>query len=263
MRDGLMFRPISFLLLLLVGAVPIASLRAAVITHGTFAGDTVTYQNVIESTAPSAPALFGMPTLVEDDTIVFMPTAFIATPTPTQMTSIVDSQVRFTMIAKPGEVIPQLLLEEWGTVTLDGPTTDFAYASVGMAIFYHVIEIDGVAIQGPSAMVNMEFTPGSPTGGTFFVSDGPLVNATWSGSKLLDFNQIILDDPNFTGHATKIEVTFDNTLNVGNFGSTQVLMQKNKLRISVPELPAGLLVLAGGLLLGARWLLRRSRFELK
>jgi hypothetical protein len=234
--------------------------RAAVITttYGNRMGSTVEYQNVRE--ASSAGPLFGAPTLVTDDTLVFSPTNFISQPDLPSLSEIIDSQARFTVVAKPGEFIPQLLFEESGIVTLSGDLNATAMASVGAAIFYHIREIDGVAVDGPSAKLNM---PIGPSGGLFSIaSNGLLNNVAWSGSNLIDFDQIILADPNFAGRATKIEITFDNTLATMNFGESLARIKKNEVRISVPEAGSSLLCLSAASLAGCLWWgKRRVRYQ--
>ncbi len=225
--------------------------RAAVITtpYGDYFGSTVEYRNVRE--ASSAGAIFGSPTLVEDDTLLFSPTNFISQPDFPSLSEIIDSQARFTVCAKPGQFIPQLLFEENGVVSLFGDLSATAMASVGTAIFYHIREIDGVAVDGPSAKLNMTI---NPSGGIFsLASNGPIQNLPWSGSTLINFDQIILDHPIFAGRATKIEVTFDNVLATMNFGESSARIQKNGVRISVPEATSSLLCLSAASLGGCLW----------
>ncbi len=229
--------------------------HAAVITtiYGNYFGSTVEYQNVRE--ASSAGALFGAPSIVDDDTLLFSPTNFISQPDLPSLSEILDSQARFTVCAKPGEFIPQLLFEEDGVVTLDGDIDATAMASVGAAIFYHIREIDGVAVDGPSAKLNMTI---NPSGGMFSIaSNGLLNNVAWAGSTLINFDQVILDHPNFAGRATKIEITFDNTLATMNFGESLARIQKNGIRISVPEAASSLLCLSAASLGGCLWWGRR------
>ena len=256
------FRPESrtlagWLVVLGVIVASSASLRAAVITqtpHGSFTGTTVTYENILETR--EGPALFGPPTLMQDDTLVFTPTDFTSEPTLPSLTEIIDSQLRFTIHALPNETVSQLFLEEEGVVTLTGPLTDFAMATVAMPLFFHILEIDGVAVNGPSGDANMVF---SPSDGMFELANGELNNATWTGSLLLDFDQIILNDPNFSGSATKVEVTFNNTLSTANFGTSFASITKNSLKIAVPEASSLLLGLVGMTLCVSRWTLHRYR----
>jgi hypothetical protein len=251
------------LFLLTVACSAVAPLGAwgAVITtpYGNLAGNTVLYQNVRE--ASSAGALFGSPTLVEDDTLVFTPTNFVSQPDLPAFSEIIDSQARFTVVAKPGEFVPRLLFEENGIVSLSGSPNNYAMASVGTAIFFHIREINGVMVDGPSGKLNMPITP---FGGVFdLLAQGPLNRLAWSGSQLIDFDQVILDDPFFSGRATKVEITFDNTLATANFGDTVARIQKNEVRISVPEASSTLLLWAA-VALGGTWVwARRSQIVLE
>ncbi|MBY0589391.1 hypothetical protein K2X85_19620 [bacterium] len=234
-----------------------ANSNGAVITtpYGNFAGSTIIYQNVRE--ASTAGALFGAPTLVADDTLVFSPTNFHSTLSSGPLTEIVDSQARFTVVAKPNEFIPQLKFSEKGVVSIDAPSTGFAMASVGTAIFYHIRAINGILIDGPSGGVNLPLTPSS---GSFNTDDdGTLTNAPWSGFRTINFDSIIAATPGFSGRATQVEITFDNALATLNFGGRLASIRKNEVRISVPEASSGILMLAGTMLGGSLyWARRRS-----
>jgi hypothetical protein len=233
-----------------------ASSQAAVITttYGNFSGSTVIYQNVLEASSVGAP--FQMPMIVEDDTLVFKPTNFHSTLTSSSPNSeIVDSQARFTVVAKTGEFIPFLNFSENGIVSLSGSESAFVMASVGTAIFYHIRAINGVLIDGPSGRLNMPFTPNN---GIFDNStSGLLTNTPWSGSLTVNFDSIIAATPGLNGRATKVEITFDNTLATCNFGGTLASIRKNEVRISVPEASSAILMLVGAGAGGSLYLARR------
>lgn len=208
--------------------------------HGSLTTNTVEYQNIVE--ASTAGVLFGTPFWEGDDTIVFKPTNFAAQATLPDLSMILDGQMRFTVDALPGQIIPQLLFQERGSYDLVGNPNDFAIASVFMPVFFQILEIDNTPVMGPMGMADMVFTP---LGGVFSLTQpGPGLNGQWSGSLLLDFDQIIANDPNFAGHATRISITFDNTLSVYNSPGTTAAIRKNLVRISVPEF--GSLGLVGG-----------------
>jgi hypothetical protein len=230
---------------------------AAVITtnYGDFVASTVTYQAVTEASGSGNP--FGTPTYVGDDTIQFLPTNFIANPDLPALSEIVDSQIRFTIVAKSNQHIPVLNLSETGAVTLLGDVSSGGYATagVGMAIFYHIRAIDGVAINGPSGSLNMIFTP---SGGIYNLANGALDNQQWSGQLTIDFDAI-LASKSLAGHATTVEVTFDNTLSAANYNGAFALIEKQFVEISVPESSTALLVLSGTSVLASIGWRRRLR----
>lgn len=230
---------------------------AAVITtnYGDFVASTVTYQAVTEASGSGNP--FGSPTYVGDDTIQFLPTTFIASPDLPALSEIVDSQIRFTMVANSNQHIPVLNLKENGAVTLLGDVTSGAYATagVGMAVFYHIRAIDGVAINGPQGSLNMTFTP---TGGMYNLTNGQLNNQQWSGQLSIDFDAI-LASKSLAGHATTVEITFDNTLSAANYNGAFASIEKQFVEISVPEPSTAILVLGGTTVLASIGWRRRLR----
>ena len=249
--------------LLLHAALALLSLpslaSAAVITtnYGNLTGSTVKYQAVTETSSSGNP--FGTPTYVADDTIKFSPTTFEASPLSPSLSQIVDSQIRFTMMALAGQSIPELSIKEVGAVTLTGDNTsdDYASAGVGMAIFYHIRAINGVSINGPQGSLNMTFTPSN---GVFNLADGVLNNAQWTGYVNLDFNAIIAQSAFAgTGSATTVEITFDNTLSAANFNGGFASIEKQFVEISVPEPSSVLLLLSGSGLLASFGLGRHFR----
>jgi hypothetical protein len=229
---------------------------AATVTHGDFMGSTVDFLDVLESSNDGE--LFEAPTIV-DDTLIFSPSNFFSASTGPLASDIVDALLRFTVCAQDGEIIPFLLLEETGKVSLSGISGEFALAMVSSPIFYHIREIDGVPINGPQGSVNMSF---SPEDGTFVLDSlGLIIELKWTGSALIDLDGILNGIPQFAGkRATKVEIVLDNTLStlaVGEFALASI--EKNSFTITVPEIPSGLLALTGLFPVVAVRLWRRSR----
>lgn len=212
-------------------------------------GSTRNYLNIVEASTEGNP--FGAPVLL-GDTLLFQPENFLSESNLLLSGSdITDSQLRFSIDALPGQFIDTIYFVESGVYTLGngGATGGIALAAVATPIFYHVREIDGVAIDGPRGMVLL---PIAPFDGMYSIDQiGPVENAPWQGELLLDIASIIAADPNFSGRATLVEITLDNTLGSVNFpgevgddvqiaengGSPNyyALIRKNRLQITVPE----------------------------
>jgi len=245
---------------LLAGALSLLCLpsvaSAAIITtsYGDFAASTVTYKAVTEASGSGNP--FGSPIYVGNDTLQFLPTTFIASPDLPSLSEIVDSQIRFTMVANSNQTIPVLNLKETGAVTLTGNIANGGYATagVGMAVFYHIRAIDGVAINGPQGSLNMTFTP---TGGIYDLANGELNNQQWTGQLQINFDSI-LASKSISGHATSVEITFDNTLSAANLNGAFASIEKQFVEISVPEPSTAILVLSGTSLLASVGWRRRT-----
>lgn len=172
--------------------------------------------------------LFGPPTSVTGNSIDFNPTNFEASvqaPPTGFATEIVDSQLSFTVVAKPGRRINELILNESGDTTIAAlPTSLLTESSVTTFIMIDVIELDGAA---PSQPINISATMTfSPSGGSYSnAADGgqsydangaaAIFATDWVGVAEVDFvAELASRGIDFDFGVTEIDVTLDNTLTV-------------------------------------------------
>lgn len=230
----------------------------AAINYGDFAGSTVDFLNVTEdsSTDPVPPALYGTPT-VSGDSIDFNPVSFNASATGAAGADATEGVLSMVMMSHAGHFIEQIQFEEAGEFALAGLSGN-ASVSVTGTFIVDILEVDGVGIGPINLSMPMTFTP---SGGDFdLVSDGPgpAVNGTWSGSLMVDIQQALIDNNIiFTGGATKVSVSFDNTLMASSELGTSAFIAKKDIGgvgITVIPEPASIgLLIAGGLcMLGRR-----------
>jgi hypothetical protein len=253
--------PAILTVVLVALALPTLSL-AAPIVYGDFMGNTITYVNVREdSNSGDTPPLFGAPS-VFDDSLDFNPVGFGASSTNGGV-DVTDGNLAFMVVAKPGESIANLVINEFGDVTLAGIATlgsQTTFASVTANVFIDIVEISGVAIDPIKLQVALAF---SPSGGTFGLGTdgggGPLYNQIWAGDLLVNFTQE-LADRNLAGVVTKINVNLDNTLvAISQQGTTALIAKKDHviIKTNIPE-PASCLLAVFSLLAGAL-MVRHSR----
>jgi hypothetical protein len=196
----------------MVCALATATARGATQNWGDFVGDTVTYLDVTELNGEPN-LLFSMPSVV-DDTLEIDPVNFFSDTDPGPGVDITDSQLSTTIVANPGFFIENLMISESGDYTLIGLPGAFAEASVGAAFFFTVLEIDGVAVfNGPSGVVNMQFTTGGgPNGGEFSLPGDAGAAVPWEGSAFIDIAAAMAASPFAGQSATSVRLSFDNTL---------------------------------------------------
>jgi hypothetical protein len=249
--------------LLVLALVP--SVQAAPISYGNFSGISVDFLDVTEdaNSAGDAPPLFGAPT-VAGDSLDFNPVGFSASASGAGGVDVTDGNLSFDVMAKPMNVISNLLLAEAGDVTLLGFGNDQTYAAVRANIFVDVYEVDGVGINTITKHFSMTFTP---SGGDYGLATdgggGPLFNSGWSGNVPIDVNGILVGEGiAFDRGATKISINLDNTLMaLSQTGTFSLIAKKNfgvSVRVNIPggEIPEptsfALVSLAGVALVACR-----------
>jgi len=173
--------------------------------YGNFVGSTVVFQNVRDQNG-----LFGAPT-VSVDSLDFSPNAFEADcavapgcpPSPVQ----VDDTLTLAIQANSGSFIDDILLTEAGDTTLSSFLNALAATQVTASVFIDIFAIDGVAVNGINANAQMVFTQG----GIYETTDEGPGTHLWSGSLLIDLDQIIAN-AGASGRATRVEINLNNTL---------------------------------------------------
>lgn len=225
----------------------------AAINYGDYSGTTVDYIGVFEDDT----ALFGTPTIT-GDTLSFSPAEFAAQSSGGESNSanpgpveLIDGTLGFDLVAKPGEAIQSFTLEESGAFALVGAGTEFTQVQVAVVFSVNILEVDGVAYNGPSQVVS----------NTTLLSENlvssPGLGQSWSGQAEINIAALAADlDPAIVGDITKARVSLDNQLlAISEDGSVAFVDKKNidGVVITIPE-PSMVAVLGlGGLaLLGRR-----------
>lgn len=230
-------------ILVLVTAISLPSL-AAPINYGDFAGATVTYTQVTEdaNSSDDAPPLFGAPT-VSGDSIDFNPVGFNAASSGGGA-DITDGQLTFGVKADTDYAINNLSLSEAGDTTLAGIGNDGTITVVRASGILNVHEVDGVGIDVLSLPISLSFSPSNGDWGLLTDGGGgPFFHTQWSGSQLLDVNQLLINNNvDYDQGATRISVNLDNVLiAVSQAGTTALIAKKNfgGLSITVNVPPPG------------------------
>ncbi len=246
----------------LAAVVAIAGLgtpaSAAPINYGDFIGTTVDFLQVTEdsTTDPLPPALYGTPT-VSGDSLDFNPISFNASATGTGGTDTTDGILTMMMLAHPGQFIDTIQFDEAGDFTLAGLAGN-ASVSVTANFTVDILEVDGAAIAPINIITAMTFTPSNGDFDLINDGPGPLVNGTWAGMLMVDINQSLIDNNiPFINGATKLSISFDNTLTATSEDGTSAFISKKDVGgvgITVIPEPATLgLLIAGTLcMLGRR-----------
>jgi hypothetical protein len=212
----------------------------------------VTENNSLSSTV-FAPQATG-PTAT-GDSLMFSPVNF-QSQSSSNSAAAIDSTIRTTIEARPGQSINSISVFEFGDYSLGGLVGGQANASVGAAFFWRVVELSGLPVSLPLQTATLNVT-----GGGFYARpSGDGTARPWTGSVLLDVASYLasLDTSRV---ATKIELTFDNTLQTAADQVSTSFIKKKEVEITVdngtPEIPepaaAGLLALALGSMAAMRY----------
>ena len=235
---------------------PVAA-DAASINYGDFAGGSVMYLDVTESSATDPVPLFGEPNLAANS-LVFDPINFESFSLPGSA-DITDGQLDTTLMAigQDGE-IDSVWISEQGDYTLTG--FGDASARVALRAFVRIDEVDGVGVSGLSAILPVIYESSadgitfSADDGVFSLADGDL-GGFWRARAHFDVDAF-LEANQIDGSATKVHLTFDNTLVTLADDSSIALIEKKEFIIdteasAVPEPATAGLALLGLLGIGA------------
>jgi hypothetical protein len=189
----------------------------------------------VEETNAYANALFdknpgvGSPDVIGNQ-IFFDPQNFLSQ-TNGPGSSVTDSTLTTTLMAKPGKFIDNISISELGDHTLSGLTGGQAEAHVGAAFFWTILEIDNLSNPQPTQISNMQFTPGTGIGlnGGHYARPGDNGNAVpWSGSVLIDVSGYLAAN-GISGRATKVRLRFDNTLSTAADAVSSAFIKKKEI----------------------------------
>ncbi len=239
MRLNLIHRPAVFAVLSLTFAF-----GSAVATAGTFnwgdisdpAGD-VMYLNVEENNAETT-SLYapepgvGSPTVI-GNSIMFDPQGFQSSSSGNSANTL-DSQMSTTIMAKQGLAVESISISELGDYTLSGLTGGAATASVGAAFFWTIEEINGIANPQATQTQSMVFSTGSgPNGGMYARPGDDGTASIWTGSVFLDVRDWLNDNGFEDDFATKVRLTFDNSLSTAADEVSSAFIKKKEIGGSV------------------------------
>jgi hypothetical protein len=199
----------------------VAYVQADTINYGDFAGDSVTYLDVTESSLEELP-LYGMPEIVGNN--LNMPGTGFASESKDGQVDFLDGRLTFMIEADPGTTLSQIVIEEFGAFFTFG---EGSIANVSGVAFVQTLEGDIVS-------------------GTF--SQG------FNGSAIPEsgdwFNSLTITFP----ETTKITVTLDNQLFTFADDLGVGFIDKKGVNIKIPEPTT-----AGVLALGMIGIMLRSR----
>lgn len=227
--------------------------------YGNFAGSTVTFENVSESSITETNALFQMP-YVSVNTLGFNPQGFGAF---AQFggADFTDGQLNLTMKSMASHHIQQINFAEQGDFSLFGLGTANTFVDVSASFFITVKKVDGNAIVPFTVTSSMTFAP-LPSG-TFNLPTYPGGGQLWSGTFNFDVNAALISHSiPFLNGATEIDVALDNTLYAFSEPNTVAFITKKHfdgLGITVydPAVPEP--ATAALTLIGTAFVLRRRR----
>jgi len=213
---------------------------------------TVQYLNVSDLNG-----LFGAPE-ASLNSLDFTPTRFNAqcTQCPTGVT--VSDTLSLDIQAVPGQRIDLLEISEGLDFTIQSfDPAGFASATVSSNVIIDVIQLDGIAVSGISAVRDILYTPApNPTVSGFGTQIGVILGTT----SAIDVDSIIAGAGAF-GEATRVRISFSNTLQAFHDGSGgQALIRKRDADFvsltvavnNVPEPTTAVLMMGGLALLAGR-----------
>jgi hypothetical protein len=216
--------PGATLLLALLALAPTGA-RAASILYGDFAGATLTFQGVTESSITDGLPLYGAPTAA-GDSLSFSPTFASGAAGSSDTTS---GTLSITIQANPGEFLQQILVAESGvyafTNSLAQPAAPTAQANVsGLLTVTDLANGTGVRTAVLVAL------PGGTFTGTGAGSEG----GSWSASAAIDLTGLGL---------TRVRVVFNNNLQtLADAGATASIAKRQITITNTPEPTAALLL---------------------
>ena len=223
---------------------------AVPINYGDFIGNTVDFIQVTEDSGTDTTPLYGAPT-VSGDALDFNPVSFNSSSTGAGGVNITDGTLTLMMMAQAGNFIDAIEFDEAGDFTLAG-LAGTAFASVTANFLLDIQEVDGVGITPIDISTAMVFTPSNGDFDLIADGPGPLVDGAWSGFLMVDITQALIDNNiPFVNGATKVSVTFDNTLTTLSQNGTSAFIAKKDVGgvgITVVPEPASLALLTLGAL---------------
>jgi hypothetical protein len=206
----------------------------APISYGSHVGTTVNYINVAEDTTTSDPVpLFGAP-IFSADSIDFNPVGFDAHAMGAGGSDVTGARLTFDVEAQAGKFLRNISFSEAGDTTLAGAGNDSTATAVTATGTITVTHASFAPITPVVQPIALTFTPSG--GGYGLGSDGgggPIFSQQWSGSLLVNINQIV---PN----ATRVSIDLTNTLTASSQAGTMAIINKQdfggiSITVNIPE----------------------------
>lgn len=205
-------------LVAVIAAAPVVflavSTNAAMMNHGTFDGDTVSFVDVTEDTLGDS--LLYKDFSVLSDTLLFDATGFGAL-SPSPGSDLVDSELEIMIVANEGYAIATIEYAEEGDFTVVGDSM----VEVGLPYFWEILEVDGVAIEPITGSLQVMFSSTSPGAGQL-----------WEVSFAIDVEQLLADEEGSLGEIgtsiTKMNLRFDNSLTAEAHDASSIAFVKKK-----------------------------------
>lgn len=224
---------------------------ATPINYGNFNGISVDWLQVTEDSATDPTPLFGTPT-ISGDSLNFNPVSFGSTAS-NGSSDLTDGTLTSMIAARPGFSIPAVQFVENGDYILSGVGGAGTSASVNLAVFVWVLEVNGSPITPVNFSVNGTFNPSSGTFDLF--NDGPTFGIrTWNGGAMADIDGFLASQ-SISGSATKVSVTIDNSLVTTSQAGTLAFIKKKQIggvAITVVPTPSAAALLGLGGLVATR-----------
>ena len=197
----------------------------------------IMYLDVTENNAYDRPLYDEEPGVGEPDvvgnSIIFNPQNFQSSSSGGE-SEIIDSQMSTTIMADKGWAVESISISELGDYTLSGLSGGEAMASVGAAFLWTIEEINGLPNLQPTQMANMMFsTGGGPNGGEYARPGDDGTAVIWSGSVFLDVREWLNNNGFEDDFATKVRLTFDNTLMTAADERSSAFIKKKEIGGSV------------------------------
>lgn len=226
MRKRLYFAGAAMAMLLCVSAVQ------ATINYGDFIGVQMKFLNVQETTMTTGDPepMYGAPKL-SGDSLIFTNMTFSSYST-NGASDITDGKLDGTIESKNNTAyyIDSIRFQEYGDTTLTGTGTAATRSSVANSIFITVWEVDNGTLTFPEFFsINMVI---SENGDWNLADDGAITGRLWSGILDVDVTAL-LQSKGYTGHATKLDFSMDNTLTTQSEINTSAYIAKKAAGLSV------------------------------
>jgi hypothetical protein len=225
--------------------------------YGNFAGTTVNFLGVSESSVTESIPLYHDP-IVAGNTLDFNPQNFGAFASGAGGIDLTDGQLSLKMLATNGYAIPTIHFWEVGDFTLAGSGTANTWVDVSARYYINITKVDGVGITPINITNSMVFSPvGS---GTFTLPSNPGPLQAWGGSIVFDINNALtLAGVPYLLGATEVQFGLDNSLLALSEAGTVAFIAKKDFQgsvgisVIVPEPTIFALTLCGaGLLISRR-----------
>jgi hypothetical protein len=222
----------------------------ALTLHGDFAGGTVDFFGVTETSATDATPLYGAPS-VFGNSLAFFPASF-ASSSSGGSSDVTEGTLTITITAKPGFFIDKISIIEFGDFSLSGIGTSSTFASVSGAL-----DITDLTFASGTYTDPLAVSPTMPVD----LSGGP-ADGLFSGSAMIDLAGLGLFG------VTSVFLEFENVLETGSESGTSAFIQKKLISGTtitvdtiIPE-PSALVIwslLGLSLSLGTLWRRRKVR----